>query len=228
MAAGVGVVVIVVAVLAQQTAPHPTAAGRIDPATPTPSSPPASKPATPSASLSGESKASAAADHADKQDKPLPRSVPVHLDIPKLDIHTKVNPIGKNPDGSLAVPQPGPHLNQAAWYKNSPTPGQPGPAIIEGHVDSVQGPSVFFKLGAIKPGDKVKVTRADGTRLAFTVNAVRDFKKKNFPTKLVYGGKDLSTPQLRLITCSDFVEAIHHHVGNEVVFTHLTEVHKRG
>lgn len=152
---------------------------------------------------------------------PLGPSQPIQLLIPALGIDTPVNSLGLNPDGTLAVPQPGPHLNQAAWFKNSPTPGQPGASVIEGHVDSAQGMSVFWKLGEIKPGDQVIVIRQDRTRLTFTVDAVRDYPKASFPTASVYGG-DLAQPSLRLITCSDFDAATHHHTGNEVVYTHLT------
>jgi LPXTG-site transpeptidase (sortase) family protein len=152
---------------------------------------------------------------------PLGPSRPTRITIPAIGVDTTVNPIGLNADGGLAVPQPGPHLNQAAWFENSPTPGQPGPAIIEGHVDSTEGPSVFLKLGDVKPGDQVIVHRADGRVLTFHVDAVRDFLKTHFPTDLVYGGRDLGQPSLRLITCSDFDSSIDHHIGNEVVFTHL-------
>jgi len=98
--------------------------------------------------------------------------------------------------------------------------------VLLGHVDSVQGPSVFFRLGDVRPRDKVWIRRQDGITVVFTVNAVRDFKKAHFPSPLIYGGGDLSTPQLRLITCSDYVESIHHHVGDEVVFAHLTSVRR--
>lgn len=152
---------------------------------------------------------------------PLGPSRPVYIDIDSIGVHSPVVPLGLAADGTLAVPQPGPDLNHAAWFENSPTPGQPGPAIIEGHVDSVEGPSVFFRLGALRPGDLIRISRAGGTRLTFRVNAVRDFKKSAFPTRLVYGG-ELGTPTLRLITCSDFDTSINHHIGNEVVFAQLT------
>ena len=130
--------------------------------------------------------------------------------------------LGLNADGTLGVPQPGPDLNKVAWFDKSPTPGQNGPSVVEGHVDSESGVSVFFKLGALKPGNKVMITRSDGVQVTFTVDAVRDFKKDMFPTAVVYGAKDLSVPALRLITCSDFDRSIRHHVGNTVVFAHLT------
>lgn len=138
-----------------------------------------------------------------------------------------MRPIGLADDGTLAVPQPGPHEDQAAWFLNSPTPGQPGPSIIEGHVDTTSGPSIFFDLGKLRPGNRIKVTRRDGIVAVFTVDAVRDYPKSAFPTTTVYGAKDLSRPQLRLITCSDFDAASGHHTGNAVIFAHLTSTHPR-
>lgn len=213
-AAVVGVALVVWALAHQESAPAPHRAGRI--AVPTPS--------TSSASGAGPAAASPAS-HASPG--PLGPSRPVRVRIPAIGVDTVVNPIGLAPDGTLAVPQPGPHLDQAAWFENSPTPGQPGPSIIEGHVDSVEGPSVFFRLGDIKPGDTVVVTRKDGSVVTFRVNAVRDFLKSRFPTNLVYGSQ-LGEPTLRIITCSDFDAAIHHHVGNEVVFAHLVDVRRPG
>jgi LPXTG-site transpeptidase (sortase) family protein len=198
------VVLVVVVVRAQVSAPEPRSAGRIDP---------------PRHSASHDASRNHRTSSAGST--PLGPSRPVSISIPAIKVDTPVNPIGLATDGSLAVPQPGPHLDQAAWFVNSPTPGQPGPSIIEGHVDSTEGPSVFFRLGDVKPGDRIVVRRADGRVLTFHVDAVRDFLKSKFPTGLVYGGKQLSRPTLRLITCSDFDASIHHHVGNEVVFAHL-------
>lgn len=207
----VGVALVVWALAHQESAPVPHSAGRIDVGSASASGP--------SLGSSGHAQAGAAGNAV----KRLGPSRPVRVRIPALGIDTVVNPLGLAPDGTLAVPLPGPHLNEAAWFKNSPTPGQLGPSIIEGHVDSESGPSVFFRLGDIKPGDKVIVKRQDGTVVTFRVNAVRDFLKTRFPTKLVYGSQ-LHEPTLRLITCSDFDTAIHHHVGNEVVFAHLVNV----
>lgn len=197
-----GAALVVFVLLHQESAPTPHSAGRI-----------AVKPRHPSMSA-----------HAREQHPAiLGRSRPIRIQIPSIGVDTVVNALGLASDGSLAVPQPGPHLNQAAWFTGSPTPGQPGPSIIEGHVDSVEGESVFFRLGAVHPGDHIRVHRADGSILDFVINAVRDYQKATFPTSVVYGG-DLSTPQLRLITCSDFDETTHHHEGNEVVFSHLVRV----
>jgi hypothetical protein len=214
-----GLVLVTVAVTGQQSAPKPVSAGRIH--VPTHSAGDGGSGTTSGGAPGGTISVGHAAT------VPIGASRPTRIQIPAIGVDSVVNSLGLNPDGTLAVPQPGPHLNQAAWFHNSPTPGQSGPSIILGHVDSEAGESVFFRLGAMRPGDLIDVSRADGSRLVFKVNAVRDYQKASFPTAVVYGG-DLRTPQLRLITCSDFDEAIHHHIGNEVVFSHLVRVAKAG
>jgi sortase (surface protein transpeptidase) len=210
-----GVVMLLIAVHGQQAAPPvpASAAGTVHPRdTLDPTSQGGPAPTAKAAPTAGGA----------RPDRLLEPSEPVTLSIPSIGVHTKIVALGKAEDGTLAVPQPGPNLNKAAWFKNSPTPGQPGPAIIEGHVDTEEGPSVFFRLGDLRPGDNIHVTRRDRTTVVFTVSAVRDYKKSAFPTSLVYGGQDLATSQLRLITCSDFDPSVGHHLGNAVVFAHLT------
>jgi hypothetical protein len=220
VAATAGLILIVVAVAAQIGAPQPPrSVGRIDP-------PSSTAGATAGAAAGGSTPPPTAAG-AGTGPVPLGASRPVRITIPAIGVRSPVLSIGLAADGTLAVPQPGPDQDKAAWFEKSPTPGQPGPAIIEGHVDTTSGPSVFFKLGAVRPGNKIHVVRADGVETVFTVDAVRDYKKAAFPTEVVYGAKDLSRAQLRIITCSDFDPSIRHHVGNEVVFAHLTSVHHR-
>lgn len=152
----------------------------------------------------------------------LHRSIPQRISIPAIHVSSRVQPLGLARNGGLAVPQPGPHYNEAAWYNGSPTPGQEGPAIMEGHVDSAsQGPSVFYRLGALRPGDHVYITRADRSVAAFTVNGVRRYAKDAFPTSLVYGNTNHAA--LRLITCGgSFDGSTGHYLDNIVVFAHLT------
>ncbi|MGH9099930.1 MAG: sortase domain-containing protein, partial [Acidimicrobiales bacterium] len=121
----------------------------------------------------------------------------------------------------------GPDYNEAAWYEYSPTPGQLGPAVIEGHIDSAaEGPSVFFDLGALVPGDHVDVARADGTVAVFTVTGVREYPKTSFPTTAVYGNTDFAA--LRLITCGGaFDYATGHYLDNTIVFASLTSHHRQ-
>jgi sortase (surface protein transpeptidase) len=89
--------------------------------------------------------------------------------------------------------------------------------VIVGHVDSRQGPAVFFRLRQLVAGDRILVDRADGTSAVFVVSRSERFGKAAFPTEAVYGG----TPdaQLRLITCGGrFDRSTRHYVDNLVVF----------
>jgi sortase (surface protein transpeptidase) len=119
-----------------------------------------------------------------------------------------------NPDGSLQVPT---DFSEAGWYDLGPRPGQPGPAVIAGHVDSTDGPAIFYRLGELAPGSLVRIALADGTEVRFRVYAVREYPKTAFPTSLVYRG--IPAPELRLVTCGGpFDAATGHYVDNVVVF----------
>jgi sortase (surface protein transpeptidase) len=151
----------------------------------------------------------------------LPSSKPVAIDIPAIGVHSVIQFVGLTPEHTVQVPAPGPHYNEAAWYKYSSTPGSTGPAVIVGHVDSAaEGPSVFFDLGDLRPEDKVLITRADGLVAVFTVDGVRSYHKDDFPTKLVYGKDEHAV--LRLVTCGGpFDDSTGHYVDNIVVFASL-------
>jgi Sortase family. len=153
----------------------------------------------------------------------LPRSKPVALNIPSIGVHSVVQYLGQTADGALETPAPGPHYDEAAWYRHSPTPGSLGPAIVLGHVDSAaDGPSVFFRLGELRSGDRVSITRADDSVAAFIVDRVRRYSKDNFPTKLVYG--NINHAGLRMVTCGGaFDDSTGHYLDNIVVFASLVD-----
>lgn len=155
-------------------------------------------------------------------DAALPRSTPVTLDIPSIDVHSVVYDVGLNPDGSLEVPAPGPLYDSAAWYRYSPTPGELGPAVIEGHLDSPTGPSVFYRLGELTPGAEVLIRRSDGRVLTFEVTGLREYPKAEFPTAEVYG--NLDHPGLRLLTCGGSWNPDDGYRDNVVVFARLVRV----
>jgi hypothetical protein len=150
----------------------------------------------------------------------LPRSRPVSIEIPAIGVHAPVVEVGRNPNGTIQVPPLFAQPSPAAWYRYSPTPGQVGPSVIVGHVDNVYGPAVFFRLGELVPGDKVKVVLADGEVAVFVVDGVRSYPKSNFPTATVYGPTDF--PALRLITCGGpFDSSTRQYLDNTVVFASL-------
>jgi len=150
----------------------------------------------------------------------LTRSVPVSVDIPAIGVHSRLLHLGLNADGTIRVPSINTSADEAAWYKYSATPGQIGSSVIEGHVDSYKGPAVFFRLGALHPGDTVDVTLADGVTAIFRVTGVREYLKSSFPAKTIYGPTGFAA--LRLITCGGaFDWATGHYLSSTVVFASL-------
>ncbi len=145
---------------------------------------------------------------------PGPVAAPASLTIPLIGVTTKLITLGLTSDGSLQVPAT---TSVAGWYTGSPRPGAIGSAIIVGHIDSVSGPGVFFRLSELRKGDQVFVRRADGTLVKFLVTTVQQYLKDQFPTRAVYG----PTPdaELRLITCGGaFDYATNHYLSNIVVY----------
>ncbi len=147
-------------------------------------------------------------------DQPAP---PVRLWIPAIAVSTRLVRLGRLPDGSLEVPH---DWDTAGWYERGPRPGQPGPAVILGHVDSRAGPAVFFRLRALRPPDIVRVGLADGRILVFRVQRVRRYPKDRFPAEAVYF--PTLNRELRLITCGgEFDYASRNYRDNIVVYATL-------
>lgn len=157
----------------------------------------------------------------------LRRSAPVSLLIPAIGVDSRLLHLGLDANGTIAVPSLSTSADLAAWFKDSPTPGQIGASVIEGHVDSYSGPAVFFRLGALQPGDTVDVTLADGVTAIFRVTGVREYLKDAFPAKTIYAASDFAA--LRLITCGGaFDSATGHYLSSTVVFASLVSYRLRG
>jgi LPXTG-site transpeptidase (sortase) family protein len=149
----------------------------------------------------------------------LPRSVPIKIRIPGIGVDAPVMQVGRDADGSVQVP-PLDARNLTGWYRGGPAPGQRGPAVILGHVDSKTGISVFYRLRDLHAGDRMYVTLADGKVAGFVVDGLQKVAKDAFPTASVYG--QAGYPSLRLITCGGpFDQATGHYVDNIIVYAHL-------
>jgi Sortase domain len=157
----------------------------------------------------------------------LARSLPVSVRIPAIGVDSRLLHLGLNSDGTIQVPSLKTSSGEAAWYKYSATPGQIGSSVIVGHVDNTYGPAVFFRLGALRPGDTVDVTLADGMTAIFRVTGVREYPKSSFPGRAIYGAADFAA--LRLITCGGaFDYATGHYLSSTVVFASLTSARAAG
>ncbi|SCL41754.1 Sortase family protein [Micromonospora pallida] len=151
----------------------------------------------------------------------LAASPPVELEIQALDLRAPVHHVGLAADGTIGVPD-AKRAQEAAWYDQGPTPGQYGPAVIVGHVDTTNGPAVFHDLKRLRAGDRIEVDRADRSVAVFEVNAVERFGKERLPVDEVFG--DFSRPNLRLITCGGrWVGGATGYADNVVVFASLVQ-----
>jgi sortase (surface protein transpeptidase) len=149
----------------------------------------------------------------------LPASVPVQVEIPALGVNAALIKLGRNANGTLQVPPLDNH-NLAGWFDRSVTPGQKGTSIILGHVDNFTGPSVFFSIKMLRPGELIKVVRANGGTAVFSVDGVQEVAKVTFPASIIYG--NTRYPELRLITCGGpFDTTTRQYLDNIVVYSHL-------
>jgi len=139
-------------------------------------------------------------------------AAPVRLRVPAAQVDTALQRLARNADGTIAVPA---STTVAGWYAEGPRPGQRGPAVIVGHVDSVSGPGVFVNLSRLPVGAAIYVDDAEGNTVTFRVTALSHVPKTEFPTDVVY----LPTlePSLRLVTCGGTFDFTAHSYRDNVI-----------
>ena len=149
---------------------------------------------------------------------PLSASAPTRLRIPAIDLDSRgVVDLGLRADGTMEVPTT---AASVGWYRESPTPGERGPAVLAAHVDRNYQKGAFYDLHKLEPGDEVVVDRADGSMASFEISRIAQYPKDDFPSQEVYG--DVEGAELRLITCGgDVNREAHSYRDNVVVFAGL-------
>lgn len=116
--------------------------------------------------------------------------------IPAIGVDAPVDSLGRTAEGALEVPT---RAGDTGMYAGGSRPGQAGPTVVVGHVDSRSGPAVFFRLARLRRSQPIVLDGEDGRSVTYYVDTVRRYPKSEFPTKAVYG--PTSRPVLRLITC---------------------------
>jgi hypothetical protein len=146
-----------------------------------------------------------------------PTGGPATITIPSIGVQAPIVAVGLRADGAMEVPEP----DQVGWYRLGPRPGDGGPAVLVGHVDSRTGPAVFFRLRELRPGDEILVGQQDGTTTRFLVGRLERHPKTALPTSRIW--TDATRPLLRLITCSGSVDrATRHYRDNLIVYASPT------
>ncbi|MBT1624354.1 class F sortase [Curtobacterium flaccumfaciens pv. oortii] len=145
-------------------------------------------------------------------------ATPVSISIPAIGVQSNLEDLHRGATGELDPPV---DWDSAGWFSDGIVPGEVGPAVIAGHVDSPTSAAVFFRLDELVAGDEIHVAMSDGTTRTFTVDRSERAAKSAFPTSDVYG--TTPTPQLRLITCDGvFDTATGHYTDNLIVFADLS------
>jgi hypothetical protein len=142
---------------------------------------------------------------------PLADGPPTRVRIPSIKVDSTLEALAVDSGGTLASPK---EFDRAGWYADGTVPGDTGPAVVAGHVDSRTGPAVFFRLHELKPGAEVDVERG-GQWLVFNVTAVERYPKAQFPSEKVYGATPAA--ELRLITCGGIFDTRHNAYRDNVV-----------
>ena len=140
---------------------------------------------------------------------------PERVHIASIGVDATIIDLGLNPDRTLEVPE---DIRLTGWWTGRSVPGEEGPSIVVGHVDSAAaGPGVFWRLRELDIGDVIHIERSDGSISEFRVIETELVLKDEFPTEKVYGSTEGS--QLRLITCGgSFDQSARSYLGNVIVY----------
>jgi Sortase domain len=142
---------------------------------------------------------------------------PSTLSIPRIGVRAAIVGVGRKPNGAMETPDP----DKVGWYRFGPRPGQPGPAVLVGHVDTKTRAAVFHRLRQLRPGDEILVGQADGTTTRFLVGRLEQHPKDALPTSRIWRKAD--RPLLRLITCAgSFDHATGHYRDNLIIYASPT------
>lgn len=107
-------------------------------------------------------------------------ATPLRLSIPRLNVSAPIQARGVNWRKIMLPPS---SAAAVAWYHDGVVPGQPGTAVMYGHLtDQHFHPAVFASLRKLKPKDPIVVTDAAGTKYTFVVTKLDTFRSDSITT----------------------------------------------
>jgi sortase (surface protein transpeptidase) len=119
---------------------------------------------------------------------------PVRISIPGARVKSPVVP-ARVKRGAIEIPSVG----KAGWYSGGPRPGEPGRAVIIGHLDRRHGPGLFARVPKLDRGAVVTVTDTRREVHRYRVVGAGQARKNRFPRDQVLGYS--ARPVLVLVTC---------------------------
>gem|GEM_PF-496191 len=152
------------------------------------------------------------------------------LVVPALGVRAPIVATG-GVNGSLMVPS---DIHEVGWYDGinrgtasqaaseathtAPWPGQPGVALLAGHVDwAGEGPGALYYLAELQVGDPIQVVGSNGTATTWRVSQPPvTISKSALPSTLF---SNTGAPRLAVVTCGGpFDAATGHYLDNVVVW----------
>ncbi|MGI5165302.1 sortase domain-containing protein [Spirillospora sp. CA-253888] len=162
----------------------------------------------------------------------LGRALPTSLAIPSIGVSAPVTRVGRDENGAIAAP-PLSAPRTAGWDEAGPAPGEPGAAVLVGHLGTLTDPAVFARLRELDLGAIVGVVRADETVAVFRVTATErvpkgKFSGEGFSTGRVHAaGPRAERPELRLITCAGrYVASRRGYADNLIVYASFAAAYR--
>jgi len=153
------------------------------------------------------------------QEKEVTPITPETISIPSLGIDADIIQVGILEDGAMEVPE---NVDEVGWFEPGVKPGQVGNSVLAGHVDSHEGPAIFFELRNIQVGDEIIVSGSDGEPLTFAVTSMETYPTDGAPISEIFGPSN--GRNLNLITCTGpFNRETGQYPDRLVVYTELVE-----
>lgn len=128
----------------------------------------------------------------------IPGGWPKLLSISTLGIRAPVEP---DPLTRSKPIDQQPRWSDVLWYSRGTKPGDPGRAVLFGHLDSFTAPAVFWHLHALAPGDRFTVAYAHAPALTFQVAWSHVYPDAAVPYPWMFGQAGWQRSVI-LVTCS--------------------------
>lgn len=129
-------------------------------------------------------------------DNPYVDTRPIRLLIGSIHLDARIEQRGLTRSHALDTAL---DYHNVAWYDLGPKPGDPGNALINGHVNWWTGNAVFTYLSRVRRGDLIQVVRRDGSSVQFRVTG-KTIVNANARVAWLFAPSNAST--LTLITCA--------------------------
>jgi hypothetical protein len=148
-----------------------------------------------------------------------PADLARYISIPAIHVQAIVGSVGLTNADAIGTPS---NVYDTDWYNGSAKPGQPGAALIDGHVSSWTTNGVFYNLRQLVAGNQIKITRGDGQILNYIVVKVQVYQQNAVDIRALLSPINPLKSGLNLITCTgNIVKGTNEFSQRVVVYTSL-------